>query len=137
MPKKRTNRRARGTGSIFFHEARQRWVGRKIVDGARVERWGLTQADVVKKLDAVGPADRNAITVAGWAACWRETLNVRPGTRHDYLVSVDQHILPALGFLKLSAVTTSHIERLITKLSEMRLRIFGSRKALETILIAP
>lgn len=116
MPKKRTNRRARGTGSIFFHEARQRWVGRKVVDGVRVERWGLTQSEVVRKLDKVGPADKDSTTVARWAANWRETWTMRPSTRHGYGLNLDQHILPALGFLRMSAVSTAHVERMIAKL---------------------
>lgn len=124
MPKKkRKSRRARGTGSIFYHEGRGRWVGRKVVGktpagkSVYVERWGETQGDVVRRLDEAGPPDPNVITVAQWAARWRDTLTVRPSTRHDYLVSVDQHILPVLGHMKLSAVTASHIEGLIAKLS--------------------
>lgn len=124
MPKKkRKSRRARGTGSIFYHEGRGRWVGRKVVGktpagkSVYVERWGATQGEVVRRLDEAGPPDPNVITVAGWAARWRDTLNVRPSTKHDYLVSIDQHVLPVLGHMRLSAVTTSHIEGLIAKLS--------------------
>jgi len=55
MPSKRKGRRARGTGAIFFSESRTLWIGRKTINDVRVERWGASQGEVVKKLEAVEP----------------------------------------------------------------------------------
>jgi hypothetical protein len=123
VAKKRKGRRACGAGSIFFHEGRQRWVGRRVAgrtpEGKPLyaERWGETQAEVIVKLEAAGRPDPNTLTVASWANQWRPTLAVRASTKHDYLNSIDRHVLPALGGLKLAAVTTTHVEALIAKLA--------------------
>src|SRR5262245_29118135 len=98
-PKRRkTRQRApRGTGTIFFNERRQRWVGRKPVGRSPTgktlykEFWAETQGEVVKKLEAATPPGPE-ITVASWANRWLESISVRTGTRADYLVSFDNHI---------------------------------------------
>lgn len=118
---KKANRRARGTGSIFFHEGRQRWVGRRVIgkkangEPLKVERWGETQGEVVKKLALVGPPGENE-TVAGRATRWRSTWTARSSTREGYANSLDAHILPALGHLKVAAVAASHVEQLVVAL---------------------
>jgi integrase len=124
MPAKRSRsakskgrRRARGTGSIFFHEGRQRWVARKVVNGTPVERWGETQREAIDKLAEALPPDPNSCTVTAWANRWRNSLAVRKSTKTDYASSLDLHILPAIGSTRLAAVTTVDIERLIAKLS--------------------
>lgn len=110
--RRRKGRRARGTGSIFYDEARGKWVGRRIVGrtaaGKRLYREvsGKTQAEVVKKLEAAGPLGSDA-TVSAWAARWIGTLDVRASTLARVRSSVDTHILPALGGAKLAEVTRS------------------------------
>jgi len=64
-------RRARGTGSIFFHEGRQKGVARKTVRGTKLERWGNTQKEAIDKLAEALPPDPNTLTVAKWAERWR------------------------------------------------------------------
>lgn len=114
--KRRKGRRARGTGSVFFHEGRRRWVARKVVGGVPVERWGATQREAVDKLAAALPPDPDTITVSEWAGRWRLTWTGRPSTRQSYGSNLDLHILPVLGALRLAAVTTADVERLIAHL---------------------
>lgn len=108
--KKRKGRRARGTGSIFFHEGRQRWVGRRVIGGVRIERWGETQGEVVKKLDAATPPGPGT-TVETYAEMWYEGLTVRSSTKADYRHTLDRFILPTLGHYRLVDLTAGHVER--------------------------
>src|ERR1700677_4925361 len=99
---KRKGRRARGTGSIFQSKARGVWIGRKTVGKnakgkpIRVEVWGDTQAEVVKKLAAAGPPGPET-TVSQWADRWVAGLDLRPASMSGYGVSVRIHIVPDLG----------------------------------------
>lgn len=43
-------RRRRGSGSVFWNEARRSWVARSTVNGVKVERWGRTRREAVGKL---------------------------------------------------------------------------------------
>ncbi len=60
-PKK--TRRTRGTGSVFFHEGRKRWVARKVVKGVKLERWGETQGEAIGKLAAALPDPETVLAV--------------------------------------------------------------------------
>lgn len=122
---KRVNRRARGTGSIFRVRAGKnagRWVGRKVIgkkaDGKplKVERWGSTQGEVIKKLEAaVAPGPDT--TVGQWAERWLAGLQVRPQTRAGYEKNTRLHVVPAWGGLRLRDVTPSRVEALAVKLA--------------------
>src|SRR5262245_10419870 len=113
--RRRKGRRARGTGSIFFNDAKQRWVGRAVVGRSPtgktlyVERWGKTQAEVVAKL-AAAKAPGPDTTVSAWAARWLAGISVRPSTRDNYEHTVTAYINPALGHLRVADVTPLHIE---------------------------
>jgi integrase len=111
--RRRKGRRARGTGSIFFHHARNCWVGRG--PGGKPEVSGKTQAEVVRKLEHAQPAGPG-ITVSAWADHWLEGLSVRPATRAGYEESLRLHLLPAFGTLPVGEVKPSHIERLAVAL---------------------
>lgn len=133
-------RRARGTGTIFPATRRGKpvWIGRKPVGrtaaGKTVYRevWGKTQAAVVKKLAAAGPPGEDT-TVAELVARWLPTLTVRVSTKAGYVENLDQHILPALGHLKVSAVKPSHVEALAAALTETKdLHVNTARKILDT-----
>lgn len=119
-PKKR---RARGTGSIFFSESRNRWIGRKVVGTTAAgktlfrEVWGKTQTEVVKKLaqlEAPGPDT----TVAAWAARWMAAQSVRPATKANHATAFDLHILPVIGHLRVRDVKPSHVESLAAALAK-------------------
>lgn len=128
---KKASRRARGTGSIFFHEGKGRWVGRKVIgkkangEPLKVERWGDTQREVIAKLEAALPPGEDT-TVAAWAARWLSTLTVRPATRANYEEAFAHHLVPAIGHLPVKDVRPSRIEALAAALAKPA----GDRKAL-------
>ncbi len=112
---KRKGRRARGTGTIFKSEARKVWIGRKTVGKnakgkpVRVEVWGDTQAEVVKKLAAAVPPGPET-TIGQWADRWMASIDVRKATVHVYGKSVRLYITPALGPIKVTDLTPSRVE---------------------------
>jgi integrase len=113
-PKEKKTRRARGTGSIFFDQRRNQWVGRAPV-GARNGRTlyrevrAATQARVVELLRKAEPPGPDT-TVAAWCDRWLESLTVRPQTRDLYEQSVRLRIKPQLGHLNLAKLSTFGIE---------------------------
>lgn len=121
MGKKRKGRRARGSGSIFFHEGRQRWVARVVVgrkpNGKPLTRevWGRTQGEVVKRLAALKPPGPD-ITVSAWVTRWLATLTNRPATRKNYTDRSNAHIVPHIGHRRLADVTPADVEALAAHL---------------------
>ena len=134
MPKKRKGRRARGTGSIFFHEGRGVWVGRRVVgrtpDGTpiRVERSAPTQGEVVELLAAATPPGPD-VTVGQWVARWYATLQVRDSTAADYRQSLDKYVLPEVGHLRLCDLTPGRVEAMAVALARRGLGANTIRQA--------
>lgn len=117
--KRKTRQRApRGTGTIFFHEGRQRWVGRKPVGRTATgttkyrEVWGETQGEVVQKLALAGPPGPDT-TLSAWAERWLAGLQNKPATEALYRRSVRLHIGPRLGHLRVRDVTPSQVEQFV------------------------
>lgn len=110
MTTSRTKRRARGTGSVFYHESRGVWVGRAWVDGVRVERSDPSQKEMLKKLAAASPPAPGC-TLADWAARWLDQMRCRPQTSRIRDRSVRNYLVPSLGHLKVSALTAGQVER--------------------------
>lgn len=117
--KKRKPRRRgpRGLGSVF-QRGDDVWVARG--PGGKPEATGKTMAQARERLaekiaELAGgrPPDENT-TVAEWAARWVKDLTVRAGSRSDYTASVECHITPALGKLRMAKVTTAHVQEAIT-----------------------
>lgn len=119
MAKRKRTRGAKGLGTAFESEARGCWVARKPVgtkirNGKRVtvyvERTGATQAEAIRRCDAAGPPPAN-VTVAQFAERWLDEVAVRSRTLRTYRESVRLRIVPALGPLRLSALTSADVER--------------------------
>jgi integrase len=106
---------------VFFHEGRQKWVGGKVVGKTATgkvryaERWGDTQAEVIKKLDLAGPAGPDTMGAAGPSGGSRP-MTIRDSTKASYRCSL-AHILPALGPARVAAVTRSDAAVLIADLA--------------------
>jgi integrase len=113
--KDKRGRRARGTGSIFFSQSRNCWVGRHPVGvtASGHTRYqtvtGPTQAIVLARLAALAPPGPRT-TVGEWCARWLEHLDVRPRTRDSYTQSVRDYIVPTLGHLPVATLTPQQIE---------------------------
>lgn len=120
-PKKAT-RRARGSGSVFFNKRRGKWVGRVVVGRKAngkplyVEVWASTQAEVVKRMASALPPGPE-VTVADWSARWLATLTNRAQTGLSYADRL-KHVLPVLGHLRVTAVTSADIEHLAARLTQ-------------------
>jgi len=119
--KRKHSRRAKGTGSVFFHEGRGVWVGRKPVGTLPsgrtkyLERCGKTQAECVAKLNAAVPPGPD-ITLAAWADRWLAGQGTRAGTRRAYGCDV-RHIKLHLGSVRLRDLTPTRVEQFASQLA--------------------
>lgn len=135
MPKKSNTRAAQGSGTI-----RQRkdgtWearftVGRDPGTGKQIQRsvYGSTQREVRQKLAQITAAldtgtykEPCKMTVGQWLTAWeRDYLGgVKQSTAQLYHHHVELYIRPALGAVKLEALTTPTIQRFYNDLSRER-----------------
>jgi integrase len=118
--RKPATRAPRGTGTVFFNETKQRWVGRAQVgrkpNGKPLYRevWAKTQGEVVRRMRAAEPPGPDT-TVAAWAERWLTSLTNRKQSAKSYEERL-RHVLPVLGPLRVTAVTPVDVERLSAKL---------------------
>lgn len=127
-------RRANGEGSIRKRKD-GRWEGRYTAGydpntGKRVTKsvLGKTQAEAKEKLRAalekaqqVDVLRADDYTVASWLRTWYELYskpNVRPSTANYYHRSIEQHIIPRMGNVKLSQLTSRDLQKLYRDLQE-------------------
>ena len=113
MTKKKSSRRVKGTGTIFRRGGK--WVGRVII-GRRAdnspryaERRADTQSELLKKLDAIRPPGSD-VTLAAWARRWLDADDTRPNTRSARKTSVEKHITPVLGAVRVAELTAFRVE---------------------------
>lgn len=129
----KANKRANGDGSI-----RQRkdgtWEGRYTVginpgNGKPIRKsiYGKTKPEVAEKLRAITSAvDKGAyfepekITVKQWFETWLTDYmaGVKPLTVQQYRSMAETHIIPALGAVKLSSLTTPQLQRFYNQLAK-------------------
>ena len=127
-------RRANGEGSIRKRND-GRWEGRYTVGydpetGKRIIKnvLGKTQAEVKGKLKAavkqaqqVDMIRTDDYTVATWLWTWYELYskpNVRPSTAEYYRRSIEQHVVPRIGDIKLNRLASRDIQKLYRDLQE-------------------
>lgn len=126
MPRK-TTRAAQGGGTIRQRKD-GRWearytIGRHAGTGKQMQKsiYGDTQSEVRKKLvQLIAAIDEGTyiepakITVYQWFDTWLEDFcgDIKPYTRKSYGEHIKKHIKPAIGAVKLSALTTAHIQKL-------------------------
>lgn len=127
-------RRANGEGSIR-KRSDGRWEGRYTAGydpetGKRIIKnvLGKTQAEVKGKLKAaveqaqqVDVIRTDDYTVASWLWTWYELYskpNVRPSTAEYYRRSIEQHVVPRIGDIKLNRLTSRDIQKLYRDLQE-------------------
>ena len=104
--------------------------GRIVIDGKRVSVYGRTIADVKAKMSElkkpatpVIPASNHTMsdeyTVSQWLSKWQSEwlIQVKETTRRRYDMEVRLHIVPDLGDVKLSELTTLQVQRLYNELS--------------------
>lgn len=112
---KKATRGPRGGGSVFPDHRRGGYVAKvptgRGADGkltyTRVR--AATQAEAVEKRNAVKPPGPTT-TVSEWCAKWLKSLTQKPQTRDEYEVCVRLRIVPALGSVRLTALTPFAVE---------------------------
>jgi integrase len=117
-------KRGNGEGTIY-QRADGRWVAAAYgADGARRFYYGPTRADVAAKLAATfearlraaPPAPRD-LTVAAWSQEWLEITqkSLRPGGWRKHDERMRNHVLPAIGRIRLAALAADDLDRLYAK----------------------
>lgn len=126
------SRRGRGEGGLFWDDKRQRFVAETTVGytpaGKRIVKRGIgkTKTDARNRLrDAVrdyeaglAPTSPTA-TVAAAVADWLEfgLGRAKPGTRSNYTILANKHIVPRLGARKLRDLTATDVDRWLKALA--------------------
>lgn len=134
MPRKST-RNAQGGGTIR-QRSDGRWearytVGRDPGTGKQIQRsvYGSTQKEVRQKLAQITAAIDSGtykepckMTVGQWLDIWQQDYlgGVKPRTADSYRTTVEVHLKPAFGAVKLEALTPHTIQRLYNALSRER-----------------
>lgn len=130
-------RRGHGEGSIFFEEARSRWVGTVDLgnDGTgkrrRAKGTGRTKTEVRDKLRALQhqagaglPVGDGSLTFGAYLDRWlAEVLPARAkvkssNTVDNYRWAVERHLRPALGAERLRSLSPEDVEGLLRRLAE-------------------
>mgnify|MGYP000318450381 CR=1 FL=1 len=123
-----TKKRANGEGSIR-RKPNGRWEGRYTLGidpatGRAVQKSvsAKTRAECKEKLDRAIrdnrgiPMDHNEdYTVAEWCRLWFETYSkpvIRPNTAKNYRNIIEEHIIPAIGMVKLKRLTAIQIQQM-------------------------
>ena len=130
MPRKST-RNAQGGGTIR-QRPDGRWEGRVTLGrdpgtGKQVQKsiYGATQREVRQKmqkmlveLDEGVYIEPSKLTVKAWLETWLAEYNgdVKPATIVSYRQHIQNHIVPALGAVKLSALTPTAVQRFYNEL---------------------
>lgn len=111
-----------------MHRGSGRWQARLTVDGRRVTRYAASQTeawklleDLRRRADAGLDMRADRVTVAEYLAGWLENSaalgKVRERTLEGYAQHVRDHLTPALGRVTLAALSTGHIQKMISQLS--------------------
>ncbi len=124
MPRKSNTRAAHGSGTIR-QRPDGRWEARFFVNGQRKSVYGATQKEARQKLTAATSDVDNGVymqpthlTLDAWADIWKKTYltDVKPGTLHTYTYIMGKYLRPALGKIKLAALTAPAIQTVYNKL---------------------
>jgi integrase len=136
-------KRANSEGSLFYDQARQRWVGLiTLPDGRRRKVSHATKTGARKNLDTLRaqvvaglPVVDGNSTVGDWLVHWRDNIlpaRVKsPNTVDNYRTQVDIHLLPALGSKRLVSLSVEQVERM---LAEARHQVTGERLSHRSLL---
>ena len=111
-----------------------RWEGRIVVghkeDGTPIFRYvfGKTQRELTKKLHAkilefrgVELSEESSMTLAEWLEKWLSEYKVntiRESTLERYRTDLTNHVIPRLGYKKISFITTNDIQKMYVDIKE-------------------
>ena len=128
-----SKRRASGEGSIR-KRSDGRWEGRYVAghteEGKPIRKsvLGRTQAEVREKMKkaieeskSIDVAKAEEYTVASWATTWYELYskpNIRESTQERYLNHIRYHIIPEIGQIKLTKLTSRDVQRMYNNVKD-------------------
>ena len=117
-------KRANNEGTLYFREDRKRWCAQVCLDGRRLTKYARTQAEcrdwlkeTIKKIDHGLTYDGMQVTLEDFVATWLDgkDLSRAPRTVFQYRKMASDHILPALGKMRLQEIQPIHIRQLYTR----------------------
>ena len=127
------NKRPDGDGLVRKRDD-GRWEGRIVVghkeDGTPIFRYvfGKTQRELTKKLHAkilefrgVELSEESAMTLAEWLEKWLSEYKVntiRESTLGRYRKDIENHVIPRLGYKKISFITPNDIQKMYVDIKE-------------------
>jgi integrase len=122
----RSNPRGKGKGAVYQRKSDGLWVAslelpprngerrRKVVT-AKSEREVVSKLNGLKDdLERHGDLPTAGQTLESWLNLWYSTIavkKIRPKTAATYRTLLERHIIPTIGPVKLSALTSAHIRR--------------------------
>jgi integrase len=119
-------RRTSGEGSVFRRSSDGAWIA-QVSCGSRGKRSyrsrsAKSRSEAVRKLRAlqaeVAAGTDAKMTTGAYLERWvSEARNIKDTTRSGYADVVDFHLVPALGDIRLAALTPAHVERMLADLS--------------------
>ncbi len=126
---RKQKRRGKGEGSIYPDKKNDRWVGSFFTgDGKRRYVYGKTQEEAREKLRAAQHADKQGLlatgtqqTVKQFMEYWLEEVHkptIRISSYIRYRGILDNHILPALGHIRVQKLTVQHVESFYARLAK-------------------
>jgi len=120
-------RSVRGGGSVYQRKGDGRWVASFIVEdtGKRKELYAKTEKEAIAKLQQALLEQKQGTFVAGpqqtvgqFLEYWLEDVHktkIRLATYESYRNILNNHLLPALGHIRLQRLTAQHIQSLYAK----------------------
>ena len=127
------NKRPDGDGLVRKRDD-GRWEGRIVVghkdDGTPIFRYvfGKTQRELTKKLHAkilefrgVELSEESSVTLAEWLEKWLTEYKIntiRESTLERYRTDLTNHVIPRLGYKKISFITTNDIQKMYVDIKE-------------------
>ena len=109
-------KRANNEGTLYFREDRKRWCAQVSLDGRRLTKYAKTQAEcrdwikeTIKKIDRGLTFEGTQVTFEHFVATWLDgkALSRRPRTVFQYRKMASDHILPAMGKMRLQEIQPS------------------------------
>ena len=128
---RKVTRTDKKTGKTYTYWEGRITIGTDPGTGKQIQKsfTGKTEAEVRKKMTAaLAEVDRgeykepSKLTVAAWMNEWLSeyTGNVKRSTHERYAEATRNHIIPALGATKVSALTTRQIQKFINSLCNVK-----------------
>jgi integrase len=115
------SKRANGDGSVFFRKKRQSWCAQLSINGKPVVRYAKSKVEASKKLDILKNQRETGelvktgkMTISDWSTSWIDfkRSRIKPSTLARYEADLRVNIIPLLGSIRLSDLSTNDVVKL-------------------------